>query len=71
MDEQQEGRDLQEMTEAYEDAQIRAEVAAWGCLVNLNELNRIEQETATAWSNGLRDIINAIDKARAELGSVK
>ena len=71
MDEQQEGRDLQEMTEAYEDAQIRAEVAAWGCLVNLEELNRIEQETATAWSNGLRDIINAIDKARAELGSVK
>lgn len=71
MDEQQEGRGLQEMTEAYEDAQIRAEVAAWGCLVNLNELNRIEQETATAWSNGLRDIINAIDKARAELGSVK
>ena len=68
MNEQQEGRGLQEMTEAYEDAQIRAEVAAWGCLVNLNELNRIEQETATAWSNGLRDIINAIDKARAELG---
>ena len=71
MNEAQEGRGLQEMTEAYEDAQIRAEVAAWGCLVNLNELNRIEQETATAWSNGLRDIINAIDKARAELGSVK
>jgi len=68
MNEAQEGRDLQEMTEAYEDAQIRAEVAAWGCLVNLKELNRIEQETATAWSNGLRDIINAIDKARAELG---
>lgn len=68
MNEAQEGRDLQEMTEAYANAQVRAEIAAWQCLVNLNELNRIEQETATAWSKGLRDIINAIDKARAELG---
>ena len=68
MSEQQEGRDLQEMAEAYVEAQVRAEVAAWQCLVNIQELNRIEQETATAWSNGLREIIDAIDKARAELG---
>lgn len=68
MNEAQEGRDLQEVTEAYTNAQIRAEIAAWQCLVGINELNRIEQETATAWSNGLRDIIDAIDKARAELG---
>lgn len=71
MSERQEGRDLQEMTEAYANAQVRAEIAAWQCLVGLNELNRIEQETATAWSNGLRDIIDAIDKARADLGGVK
>ena len=68
MIEQQEGRDLQEMSEAYAEAQVRAEVAAWQCLVGIEELNRIEQETATAWSRGLRDIIDAIDKARAELG---
>ena len=68
MIEQQEGRDLQEMSEAYVEAQVRAEVAAWQCLVGIQELNRIEQETATAWSRGLRDIIDAIDKARAELG---
>ena len=68
MIEQQEGRDLQEMSEAYAEAQVRAEVAAWQCLVSIQELNRIEQETATAWSRGLRDIIDAIDKARAELG---
>lgn len=68
MIEQQEGRDLQEMSEAYAEAQVRAEVAAWQCLVGIQELNRIEQETATAWSRGLRDIIEAIDKARAELG---
>lgn len=68
MSEQQEGRDLQEMSEAYSEAQVRAEVAAWQCLVGIQELNRIEQETATAWSRGLRDIIDAIDKARAELG---
>ena len=68
MIEQQEGRDLQEMSEAYAEAQGRAEVAAWQCLVGIQELNRIEQETATAWSRGLRDIIDAIDKARAELG---
>jgi hypothetical protein len=68
MSEQQEGRDLQEMSEAYAEAQVRAEVAAWQCLVGIQELNRIEQETATAWSRGLRDIIDAIDKARAELG---
>jgi|DEB19_MinimDraft_3_1074340.scaffolds.fasta_scaffold59555_1 hypothetical protein len=68
MIEQQEGRDLQEMSEAYAEAQVRAEVAAWQCLVGIQELNRIEQETATAWSRGLRDIIDAIDKARAELG---
>jgi hypothetical protein len=37
----------------------------------MNEVNRIEQETATAWSSGLRDIIDAIDKARAELGRIK
>ena len=68
MIEQQEGRDLQEMSEAYAEAQVRAEVAAWQCLIGIQELNRIEQETATAWSRGLRDIIDAIDKARAELG---
>lgn len=68
MIDQQEGRDLQEMSEAYAEAQVRAEVAAWQCLVGIQELNRIEQETATAWSRGLRDIIDAIDKARAELG---
>ena len=68
MIEQQEGRDLQEMSEAYAEAQVRAEIAAWQCLVGIQELNRIEQETATAWSRGLRDIIDAIDKARAELG---
>jgi hypothetical protein len=68
MTDQQEGRDLQEMSEAYAEAQVRAEVAAWQCLVGIQELNRIEQETATAWSRGLRDIIDAIDKARAELG---
>ena len=68
MIEQQEGRDLQEMSEAYAEAQVGAEVAAWQCLVGIQELNRIEQETATAWSRGLRDIIDAIDKARAELG---
>ena len=68
MIEQQEGRDLQEMSEAYAEAQVRAEVAAWQCLVGIQELNRIEQETATAWSKGLGDIIAAIDKARAELG---
>jgi hypothetical protein len=56
------------MSEAYAEAQVRAEVAAWQCLVGIQELNRIEQETATAWSRGLRDIIDAIDKARAELG---
>jgi hypothetical protein len=71
MIEQQEGRDLQEMSEAYAEAQVRAEVAAWQCLVGIQELNRIEQETATAWSRGLRDIIDAIDKARAELGRVQ
>ena len=71
MSEQQEGRDLQEMSEAYAEAQVRAEVAAWQCLVGIQELNRIEQETATAWSRGLRDIIDAIDKARAELGRVQ
>jgi hypothetical protein len=68
MNEPQEGRDLQEMTEAYAEAQVRAEIAAWQCLTGIQELNRIEQETATAWSRGLRDIIDAIDKARAELG---
>ena len=68
MNEPQEGRDLQEMSEAYAEAQVRAEVAAWQCLVGIQELNRIEQETATAWSRGLRDIIDAIDKARAKLG---
>jgi hypothetical protein len=70
MIEQQEGRDLQEMSEAYAEAQVRAEVAAWQCLVGIQELNRIEQETATAWSRGLRDIIDAIDKARANLRSI-
>jgi hypothetical protein len=68
MNEPQEGRDLWEMTEAYAEAQVRAEIAAWQCLTGIKELNRIEQETATAWSRGLRDIIDAIDKARAELG---
>jgi hypothetical protein len=68
MNEPQEGRDLREMTEAYAEAQVRAEIAAWQCLTSMEELNRIEQETATAWSRGLRDIIDAIDKARAELG---
>jgi hypothetical protein len=68
MNEPQEGRDLREMTEAYAEAQVRAEIAAWQCLTSIKELNRIEQETATAWSRGLRDIIDAIDKARAELG---
>jgi len=68
MGEQQEGRDLQEMAEAYAEAQTRAEIAAWQCLCGIQELNRIEQETATAWSNGLREIIDAIDKGRAELG---
>ena len=68
MSEQQEGRDLQEMSEAYAEAQTRAEIAAWQCLVGIQELNRIEQETATAWSNGLREIIDAIDKAREQLG---
>ena len=70
MNEPQEGRDLQEMAEAYAEAQVRAEVAAWQCLVGIQELNRIEQETATAWSRGLRDIIDAIDKARANLRSI-
>jgi len=68
MSEQQEGRDLQEMSEALQDAALRAEQAAWNCLAAMNEVNRIEQETATAWSKGLGDIIAAIDKARAELG---
>jgi hypothetical protein len=68
MNEPQEGRDLQEMTEAYAEAQVRAEIAAWQCLTGIQELNRIEQETATAWSRGLRDIIDAIDKAREQLG---
>ena len=68
MTERQEGRDLQEMAEAYQDAALRCERAAWNCLAALNEVNRIEHETATAWSRGLRDIIDAIDKARAELG---
>lgn len=68
MHEQQEGRDLLEMAEKYQDAQTRAEIAAWQCLCGIQELNRIEQETATAWSQGLRDIINAIDKAREQLG---
>lgn len=71
MTERQEGRDLQEMAEAYQDAQVRAETAAWNCLAALNEVNRIEQETATKFSLGLRDIIDAIDKARAELGGGK
>lgn len=71
MTERQEGRDLQEMAEAYQDAQVRVETAAWNCLAALNEVNRIEAETATKFSLGLRDIIDAIDKARAELGGGK
>ena len=71
MTERQEGRDLQEMAEAYQDAQVRVETAAWNCLAALTEVNRIEAETATKFSLGLRDIIDAIDKARAELGGGK
>lgn len=71
IDERQEGADLQEQTERYLDAQQRAEQAAWNCMMAMRELERIESETSTAWSKGLRDIIDAIDKARAELGGVK
>jgi hypothetical protein len=71
MTERQEGRDLQEMAEAYQDAQVRVETAAWNCLAALTEVNRIEAETATKFALGWRDIIDAIDKARAELGGVK
>lgn len=71
MTERQEGLDLQEQTERYLDAQQRAEQAAWNCMMAMRELERIEIETSTAWSKGLRDIIDAIDKARAELGGVK
>jgi hypothetical protein len=71
MTERQEDRDLLEMAEAYQDAAVRTEQAAWNCLASLEEVNRIERETATAWSSGLRDIIDAIDSARAELGRIK
>lgn len=71
IDERQEGADLQEQTDRYLDAQQRAEQAAWNCMMAMRELERIEIETSTAWSKGLRDIIDAIDKARAELGGVK
>ena len=71
IDERQEGADLQEQTDRYLDAQQRAEQAAWNCMMARRELERIEIETSTAWSKGLRDIIAAIDKARAELGGVK
>lgn len=68
MDEYQDGRDLQEQTERYLDAQVRAESAMWNAMAALQEVNRIETETSTRFSTGLREIIDAIDKARAELG---
>jgi hypothetical protein len=39
MNEQQEGRDLQEMTERYLEAQERVEQAAWNALASLREVN--------------------------------
>ena len=71
MNEAQEGRDLQEMTERYLEAQQRVEQAAWNALASLREVNEIESACSTQFSNGLRGIIAAIDKARAELGGVK
>ena len=71
MNEAQEGRDLQEMTERYLEAQQRVEQAAWNALASLREVNEIEAACSTQFSNGLREIIAAIDKARADLGSIK
>jgi hypothetical protein len=71
MNEAQEGRDLQEITERYLEAQERVEQAAWNALASLREVNEIEAACSTQFSNGLRDIIAAIDQARAELGSIK
>lgn len=71
MNEAQEGRDLQEMTEAYMEAQERAEAAAWNALASLRDLNELESDYSTKFSNSLREVIAAIDKARAELGSIK
>ena len=70
-DQPQYGRDLQEMTERYLEAQQRVEQAAWNALASLREVNEIEAACSTQFSNGLRDIIAAIDKARADLGSIK
>lgn len=70
-DQPQYGRDLQEMTERYLEAQQRVEQAAWNALVSLREVNEIETACSTQFSNGLREIIAAIDKARADLGSIK
>lgn len=69
-DEQQYGRDLQETAEAFLYAQHRAEVAAWNVLEGLNELNRIEAEHTMNLSLAIRELIEAIDKARETLRSV-
>ena len=53
------------------EAQQRVEQAAWNALASLREVNEIESACSTQFSNGLRDIIAAIDKARADLGSIK
>ena len=70
-DQPQYGRDLLEQTERFVEAQERAELAAWNALKSLNDLNELEADYATKFSNGLREVIAAIDKARAELGGGK
>ncbi len=70
-DDRQYGRDLQETAEAFLDAQERAESAAWNCYDSLQELNRIEREHSMNLSLTIRDLIDAIDKARASLRSVQ
>lgn len=70
-DDRQHGRDLMETAEAYLDAQERAESAAWNCYDSLQELNRIEREHSINLSLTIRELIDAIDKARASLRSVQ
>ena len=69
-DDRQFGRDLMETAEAFLDAQERAETAAWNAYDSLQELNRIEREYSMNLSHCIRDLIDAIDKARANLRSI-
>ena len=56
-DDRQFGRDLME-------------TAAWNAYDSLQELNRIEREHSMNLSHCIRDLIEAIDKARANLRSI-